>query len=91
MKIFLILLSALLLAGCTSTGSAKKPPKREDVSTESGWKKFMAKQEEEDKRFHRMDSRQLDKYQVFPWREGGRRSETIYENRNKSVFTDGWW
>ena len=33
MKIFLILLSALFLAGCTSTGSAKKPPKREDVST----------------------------------------------------------
>lgn len=91
MKIFLILLSALLLAGCSSTDSAKKPPKREDVSTESGWKKFMAKQKEEDKRFHRMDSRQLDNYQVFPWREGGRRSETIYENRNKSVFTDGWW
>ena len=51
----------------------------------------MAKQQEEDKRFHRMDSRQLDNYQVFPWRDGGRRSETIYENRNKSVFTDGWW
>ena len=91
MKFFPILLYALLLAGCASTDSAIKPPKREDVSTESGWKKFMAKQQEEDKRFHRMDSRQLDNYQVFPWRDGGRRSETIYENRNKSVFTDGWW
>lgn len=91
MKFFPILLYALLLAGCASTDSAKKPPKREDVSTERGWKKFMAKQQEEDKRFHRMDSRQLDNYQVFPWRDGGRRSETIYENRNKSVFTDGWW
>lgn len=91
MKFFPILLYALLLAGCASTDSAKKPPKREDVSTESDWKKFMAKQQEEDKRFHRMDSRQLDNYQVFPWRDGGRRSETIYENRNKSVFTDGWW
>lgn len=91
MKFFPILLYALLLAGCASTDSAKKPPKREDVSTESSWKKFMAKQQEEDKRFHRMDSRQLDNYQVFPWRDGGRRSETIYENRNKSVFTDGWW
>ena len=56
MKFFPILLYALLLAGCASTDSAKKPPKREDVSTESGWKKFMAKQQEEDKLSGMMDA-----------------------------------
>ena len=89
-----------LLAGCASTGKdgaekGKTPPSakaEEQRKTESTWRKFMAKQEEEERRFHRMDSTQLDNFQVYPWREGDRRrSEKLHENRDKSVFTNGWW
>ena len=85
----------LLLAGCASTDEAKKAKpdgkKAEKTKAESSWEKFLAKQKDEEKRFHRMDSRQLDNFQVYPWREGERRSEKLYENRDKSVFTNGWW
>ncbi len=100
MKVYfsiLILPVFLLLAGCSSTEEAKKPapPKnaaREKDPEESAWNKFMAKQKDEERSFHRMDSRQLDHFQVYPWRDGEkRRSQQIYERRDKSVFTDGWW
>ena len=91
----LILLPVFLLAaGCSSTGEEKtasgKPVKKQD-SGESAWKKFMAKEEDKERKFHRMDSRQLDDFQIYPWRDGGRRSEQIYDRRDKPVFTDGWW
>ncbi len=84
----------LLLAGCSSTDGEKSTGEKSVKQREPGestWKKFMAKEEDKERKFHRMDSQQLDNFEVYPWRDGGRRSERIYERRDKSVFTDGWW
>ncbi len=84
----------LLFAGCSSTKDAKKnpPPKKKyETSRESAWSRFMAKQKEEEKNFHRMDSMQMDNFSVYPWRDGKRRSQKVYEQRKQSVFTGGWW
>ena len=85
------ILAALLICGCASSSEKQEGPRRQDedpaiAKAREEWKKFTAKQQEEERNRHDLYSLQNDKDRVFPWREG-RRSEGLHEKQDKSVFS----
>ncbi len=85
-----------ILCSCSSTEGAKKEETRTRAEQEENpaireareeWKKFAAEREAEEQRRHNMTSMQNDSMKVFPWRgSSGRRSETLQEQSDSSVF-----
>lgn len=93
MKLFFLIfavLSVLLFCGCESADPQQTAPaQKEDpalAKAREEWKQFVKKHEEEERRRHDVNTLQNDRDRVFPWREG-RRSESLHERRDSSVFS----
>lgn len=93
--LFFCLSFVVLMTGCASTKDQEEEKKPEKVKTQNqlDWEKLQKKLEEENRK-RRMNTsdfqhQRLNEFEVFPGRSG-RRSEKLYDEKDRTVIPKLW-